>query len=84
MIKALLTDGTLILGLSRENLTRLLKAQPIPLQLSDVGLPAQKILIVGGETEQAIYEELKKHVELAPNALVHGMPDEYETPPKAS
>lgn len=66
MIKALsrLPDGTInlmILGLSRENCTSLLDGKPIAVKMRELStdLPDISILIVGGETEDAIAAELQ-------------------------
>lgn len=51
----------LILGLSRENLDRLPLNQPIairPEQLAELGMPEMTIVILGGETEQDIAEDI--------------------------
>lgn len=51
----------LILGLSRENLDRLPLDQPIairPEQLAELGMPEMTIVILGGETEQDIAEDI--------------------------
>lgn len=84
MIKAILSTGTVVIGLSRKNLEALLKDRPINLQMSDMGLAPLQVLIVGGETERAIYEELKKHCEIDANTLVHGLPGDgtNQTPPQ--
>lgn len=65
MIKASggLKDGTplLMLGLSRENTRRLLDGQPIQVRADHVDprLPALAIVLVGGETEEAIAATLE-------------------------
>jgi hypothetical protein len=54
-----------IIGLSRANCELLLAGKPIAFQGSDVSLdtePATNFLLVAGETEDAIAEELKKHL----------------------
>lgn len=65
MIKALgrAGDGTplLILGLSGENMTRLMADEPIRVSLADFDLPACYVVLVGGRTEDAIAESLKSH-----------------------
>jgi hypothetical protein len=64
-------DGTpmLILGLSRTNTDRLLAGQPIHVRAdqTDPRLPALHIVLMGGETEQAIAAELGQH-ETGPEA----------------
>lgn len=84
MIKAKLTDGSIILGLSRLNCGKLLQGKPIVLQLSELGLPAQKIIIVGGENEQSIMDELTRYTPLQPGAEVHVMSTDGFGPPKDS
>lgn len=57
MIKALITmDGerVAILGLSGENMARLMADEPILIDLIELGLPSQKVLIVGGKDEDTI------------------------------
>jgi len=47
------------LGLSGENMTRLMADEPIVLNLADLGLPQVVVVIVGGRTEAAITEQLR-------------------------
>lgn len=62
MIKAVVRDPfgkpTVILGLSGENMTRLMADEPILINLADLGLPAQQIAIIGGRTEADIAAQL--------------------------
>lgn len=54
--------GTLVfLGLSRENTRRLLADQPIRVRLQDLdaGLPEVTVILLGGETEEDIAEDLR-------------------------
>lgn len=54
----------LLLGLSAENVARLTAGQPIqisPSALSELGLPAMRVLIHYGTTEQDILDELRSH-----------------------
>ena len=67
MLKAVLTKATgsgeqlVILGLSRLNCEKLLEGRPIHIELSLLGLPTTlEVLLVGGETEEAIRLELEK------------------------
>ena len=48
----------LIVGLSGENMTRLMADEPIRLDIAQLGLPDVVVLIVGGRTENAIAERL--------------------------
>jgi hypothetical protein len=65
MIKAVGRTGLgrplLILGLSGENVTRLMADEPISFDLAELGLPPMRVVIVGGRTEDAITEQLAEH-----------------------
>mgnify|MGYP001756654279 FL=1 len=56
-------DGTplLLLGLSRANTEKLLAGQPIPIRTTDVDPrhPDMHILLMAGETEDILAEQLK-------------------------
>lgn len=62
MIKALVTGSPappyVVLGLSDENVTRLMADESILLDLADLGLPSLKIVIMGGRTESDIVDAL--------------------------
>lgn len=58
MIKARLGDTGLLIGLSAGNVEKLRKGQPIVFDLSAVGLPAGKCVIIYGTTEETIAKEL--------------------------
>lgn len=61
MIKAVgKADGKpmLLLGLSGENMTRLMADEPIKFDLAELGLPAMVVVIIGGRTESAIMAQL--------------------------
>ncbi|RCG19075.1 hypothetical protein DQ384_37995 [Sphaerisporangium album] len=62
MIKAsgTTTDGAplVIIGLSGENMTRLMADEPITFNLTELGLPDVRVLIVGGRTEETIAAKL--------------------------
>jgi hypothetical protein len=51
----------LVIGLSGENMTRLMAGEPIFFDAEALGLPAMSVLVVGGRTEDAITAELRKH-----------------------
>ncbi len=76
MIKATGRTGDgkplVVLGLSGENMTRLMADEPIPVDLGELGLPPMQVLLVGGRTEQAIVEQLKSVGLLAPDAAESG------------
>lgn len=52
---------TVILGLSAENMRRLLANQPIPVDLKELhpDLPELRIVLLGGETEDDLAEDLR-------------------------
>lgn len=62
MIKAVLRDQAgapvVLLGLSGENITRLMADEPISINLAELGLPPLRIAIVGGRTEAHITAQL--------------------------
>lgn len=62
MIKAAGTTATgaplVILGLSGENMTRLMANEPIMFDLAELGLPRTVVTIVGGRTEDDIRDRL--------------------------
>jgi hypothetical protein len=65
--KGTAADGRphLIFGLSRINTERLLKGEPINIDTEELGLKGGPyIVIMAGETEADIYDELKQHVNL--------------------
>lgn len=60
----------LLLGLTRKNTELLLDGRPIPIELKDlIGVDAV-VLIVAGETEQAICDELREHI--GPSTKIEG------------
>lgn len=64
MIKAKCNDGTLIFGLTKENITRLQQKQPISFNLKEMGLEDREIIIMYEETDEKIYEELVDLIDL--------------------
>jgi hypothetical protein len=67
-------DGSrvLVLGLSEENWRRLRTGnQPIPVRLQDLDptLPPITVLLIGGPTEESIFEDLRANVKIN---QVHG------------
>jgi hypothetical protein len=62
MIKALLRESggqaIVVLGLSGENMARLMANEPIVVQVAELGLKPMKILLMGGRTEEAITTQL--------------------------
>ena len=51
--------NTVIIGLSAENIRRLQEGQPIAFEGKEVQVPGKNFLIVYGETEDAIANELR-------------------------
>ena len=64
MIKAKLNNGDLVFGLSKENLNRLQKGEPIVFNLKDMGMEDRRVMITFGETEENIYEDMLEHINL--------------------
>lgn len=62
------TDGRplLLLGLSGENMTRLMADEPIRLELAELGLPSIQVVIIGGRTERAMLDQLRANGLLPP------------------
>jgi hypothetical protein len=65
------THGTLIgLGISAGNITRLKEGKPIHVNLAELNLPWRgEIMIMYGETENDIQEELKEFI--GPETIIH-------------
>lgn len=62
MIKARATLGgrdTLLIGLSRTNIDRLLDGKPIQFDGAELGWPQFKVVVLAGETEADILDDLK-------------------------
>lgn len=49
----------ILLGVTPANLRRLKDGQPIYVECDDLGLPGARIMLVFGQTERAIYAELR-------------------------
>lgn len=69
MIKAR-AGNVVLLGLSRINVTRLMDDKPIRFDGAEVGLPGVVVIIMGGETEQAMEAELRRHGAIGPNTVI--------------
>ncbi len=53
-------DGTTyFLGLARRNVDRLTAGQPIKVNLADLGGPPINVVILFGETERTLFDDLK-------------------------
>lgn len=50
----------LIIGLSGENMTRLMAGEPTLFDAAELGLPAMSVLLVGGRTEDTIRDDLRR------------------------
>lgn len=59
MIRARLSNGSYLMGLDAENIKRLTNGQPIEIDLTPLG-GRDKVLLVYGETMQAILDELEE------------------------
>lgn len=64
MIKAKMTNGDILFGLSEENIKLLKEKKPIVINLKDVGLEERKIIICFGETEDKIFKDLIDFIDL--------------------
>lgn len=53
-----------LLGLSRQNITRLMADQPIRFDGAEVGLPGITFVIMGDETEEAMRRKLQEFITL--------------------
>jgi hypothetical protein len=54
-------DPLLVLGLTGENMARLMAGEPMRVDVGrTLGGPPMQVLLCGGETEEAIAEELRK------------------------
>lgn len=58
MIKALLGNRTVLIGLSARNIEQLQLGKPILFDLAVLGLPSQQIAVAAGATEDAIAADL--------------------------
>lgn len=59
MIRARLSNGVFILGIDAENVKRLKEGKPIMVSLAELG-GSDDVLIMYGETMQAIAQELER------------------------
>lgn len=68
-------DGApiVILGITDENVTRLLAGDPIGLDLSELELPSIKVFVFHGKDEQALMEKFEEQG-LVPDGLSKNMP----------
>jgi hypothetical protein len=66
VVKAKMTDGSMLLGLSKMNIERLMEGKPIKFEGKDVGHPGD-IIIMYGETEEKIVEEILRHSDTSGN-----------------
>lgn len=76
----------LVLGLSGENMTRLMAGEPMVVDTGQLGpafahLPSMSLVLLGGRTEQAIIDDLNKEVndELRRRQERQSSPDEENT-----
>lgn len=59
MIKARLSNGGLILGITKENVERLQQGKPIKVEHAEIGTTSGDIFIVYGDTAQDLMDQLK-------------------------
>jgi hypothetical protein len=64
MIKAKMNDGTIVFGLSRQNVQLLKEGKPIRINLKEMGLEEREILIVYGNSEDDIFKEMLPFIDL--------------------
>lgn len=75
MIKAKLNTGDLIFGLSKDNISRLQKGMPIAFNLKEMGLEDRRVVIMFGETEEKIFEELEANIDVNKTKINFGTQD---------
>jgi len=61
----------LLFGLSKVNIERLMKKEPIVFNLKDMGLEDRKVMIMYGETEQDIMSELIDEDHVTTKTKIH-------------
>jgi hypothetical protein len=59
------------LGLTRENINQVVSGRPIPINLADMGGPDIDVCILFGETEQILFNYLKKEGLIPPEVVYH-------------
>ena len=64
MVKAKLSNGAILLGLSAENIKRLIKGMPIKFDGRPVGFPGD-VIIMNGDTEDAIAKVIMAATDVA-------------------
>jgi hypothetical protein len=64
MFKGKLNNGDIVLGLSAENIRRMQNKEPIIFNLKTLELEDRNVIIMFGETEATIYEELIDLIDL--------------------
>jgi hypothetical protein len=64
MFKGKLNNGDIVLGLSAENIRRMQNKEPIIFNLKTLELEDRNVIIMFGETESTIYEELIDLIDL--------------------
>lgn len=73
MIKATGKTGDgkplVLLGLSGENVTRLMADEPITFNLAEMGLPALQVVIIGGRTQAEIVAQLEQYGLVPPGVI---------------
>lgn len=67
MIKALLDNGAIVVGLSKLNCEKLLAGKPITFNLKECGGADQELIICGGKDEFAIMSALTHAFDITPD-----------------
>jgi hypothetical protein len=60
MIRARLSNGDFLFGLTVENIERLVAGMPIAVNLGELGGPDQRLMIMYGDTQEDILIELRE------------------------
>lgn len=55
-------EPLLVLGLTGENMARLMADEPVVVDAAQLGLPEMTVVLVGGKTEQAIGDDVRRHL----------------------
>lgn len=69
-IKALMADGTWLLGFSELNLERFRQGKAVSIDFKELGMPANKVVIFTAATEEALALQLAPY--LKPDTRIHG------------
>lgn len=76
MVKAKLTDGSVLFGLTAENCRRMLAGQPIVFNMSSIGMPPCGIVIIAAEDNVALLKVVEEAGLLTAETKIAGVPSE--------